>query len=119
MEIAPPKVGKGEKMSEPVNDDRTGKKLLDILKREEKAVLSGEWEKLPPLDRLRTRLWRALGTDPGRTLSAPLAQALRDQSDANARLLAKALAEVGEKISGHRRRAQVSTAYRQVGTTLA
>lgn len=106
-------------MSEPINDDQTGQKLLDILKREEKAVLSGEWEKLPPLDRLRTRLWRSLGTDPGRTLSAPLARALRDQSEANTRLLAKALAEVGEKISSHRRRTQVSAAYRQVGTTLA
>lgn len=106
-------------MNEPINVDRTGQKLLDILKREEKAVLSGEWEKLPPLDRLRTRLWRALGTDPGRTLPEPLARAIRDQSEANARLLAKALAEVGEKISGHRLRTHVSTAYRQAGTSLA
>ena len=105
-------------MSDPIIDDQTGKKLLDVLRREEKAVLSGEWHKLAPLDRLRTRLWRALGPKQEH-LSEPVLRALRDQSDTNTRLLAKALAEVGEQISGQRRRAHVSSAYRQVGTPRA
>lgn len=106
-------------MNVPINVNQVAQKLLDILKREEKAVLSGDWEKLAPLDRLRTRLWRALEAASMGALSDPLARSLRDQSDINVRLLAKALAEVGEKISGHRRRANVSSAYRQAGTTLA
>jgi hypothetical protein len=105
-------------MSELAIDDKTGKKLLDVLKREEKAVLSGEWHKLAPLDRLRTRLWRVVGSQYDR-LSEPLLRALRDQSELNSRLLAKVLGEVGEQISGHRRRAHVSHVYRQIGTPLA
>jgi hypothetical protein len=107
-------------MSELIIDDQTGQKLLDILKREEKAVLSGEWQKLhairPVAHALVARRWERT---PVRRCRTPLLRALRDQSELTPRLLAKALAEVGEKISSHRRRTQVSAAYRQVGTTLA
>ncbi|MBL8022936.1 MAG: hypothetical protein JNK54_01445 [Elusimicrobia bacterium] len=89
-------------------------KLLYVLHREENAIISGRWEKLAPLDRLRTRLWKALGADPGQSISRKMAIAVRDQSDANTRLLAQALAEVGGKLMAVRRRSQANEAYGRV-----
>ena len=86
-------------------------KLLDVLRREEGAILSGRWEKLAPLERLRSKLWKSLGSETGLTISREMALVLRDQSDTNTRLLTKALAEVGEKLMGARRRSQAATAY--------
>lgn len=86
-------------------------KLLDVLRREENAILTGRWEKLAPLDRLRSRLWISLG--PQLNISQKVAVELRDQSDTNTRLLTKALAEVGGKLMDARRRSQASAAYGQ------
>lgn len=93
--------------------DEIAGKLLDVLRREESAILSGRWEKLAPLDRLRTRLWKSLGPESAWTLSPQHAVELRTQMDINTGLLAKALAEVGEKLMGARRRSQASAAYGQ------
>jgi hypothetical protein len=95
----------------PSGPEEIATKLLHVLHREENAILSGRWEKLAPLDRLRTRLWKALGADPGQSLSRQLATAVRDQSDANTRLLAQSLAEVGGKLMAVRRRSQATAAY--------
>jgi hypothetical protein len=93
--------------------DEIATKLLDVLRREENAILSGRWEKLTPLDRLRTRLWKSMGPESVWTISPQQAVKLRDQSDINTRLLTKALSEVGEKLMGARRRSHASAAYGQ------
>ncbi|MBK8575159.1 MAG: hypothetical protein IPN90_05600 [Elusimicrobia bacterium] len=96
-----------------VGSDEIAGKLLDVLRREESAILSGRWEKLGPLDRLRTRLWKSLSFEGVQTISRKCAMELRDQSDTNTRLLTKALGEVGEKLMAVRRRSQASAAYGQ------
>jgi hypothetical protein len=88
-------------------------KLLDVLRREENAILSGRWEKLAPLDRLRSRLWKSLSAETALSLSRKMAETLRDQSDKNTRLLTDALAEVGEKLVAARRHSHASAAYGQ------
>jgi hypothetical protein len=97
----------------PLVPDEIAGKLLDVLRREENAILSGRWEKLAPLDRLRSRLWKSLNAGVGLSISQKLAETLRDQSDRNTRLLTDALAEVGEKLMAARRRTQASAAYGQ------
>ena len=96
-----------------MDSDAIAGKLLEILRREENAIRSGRWEKLAPLDRLRSRLWKSLNGDSALNISRKMAETLRDQSDTNTRLLTEALAEVGEKLMATRRRSQASAAYGQ------
>ncbi len=96
-----------------VGSDEIAGKLLDVLRREESAILSGRWEKLAPLDRLRSRLWKSLNGESALNISRKMAETLRDQSDTNTRLLTEALAEVGGKLMEARRRSQATTAYGQ------
>lgn len=97
-----------------VGSDAIAGKLLDVLRREENAIRSGRWEKLAPLDRLRSRLWKSLNGDSALNISRTIAETLRDQSDLNTRLLTEALAEVGAKLMEARRRNQASAAYGRV-----
>lgn len=96
-----------------MDSDLVASKLLEILRREESAILSGRWEKLAPLDRLRSRLWKSLNAESALSISRKMAEMLRDQSDKNTRLLTDALAEVGEKLVAARRHSQASAAYSQ------
>ncbi len=93
--------------------DDIARKLLDVLRREENAIRSGRWEKLAPLDRLRSRLWKSLTAGTVLSLSRNTAETLRDQCDTNTRLLTDALGEVGAKLMAARRRTQASAAYGQ------
>lgn len=86
-------------------------KLIDVLRREESAILSGRWEKLAPLERLRAKWWKALDAALSQGLPVALLKQLRDQTDANTRLLTKALLEVGQKLSGARQRSRAAQAY--------
>lgn len=89
--------------------DIIGRKLLDVLRREENALIEGRLEALPALGRLRQRLWERVGE--GRGLTVELTRVLAGQVRANADLMSRALSQTEASIAEARERKHGTQAY--------
>lgn len=79
----------------------------------ENAILSGRWEKLAPLDRLRSRLWKSLNAGVGLSHFSKARPKLFESKRPKYAPFNRRPGRGREKLMAARRRTQASAAYGQ------